>query len=58
MTMKKNDEPEQSRRPDPEEGHRLLRAFLSIKQSTVRQAVVKIVTKLSLPDAESQNLDG
>ncbi len=47
MTMKKNDEYEQARCPDPEEGYRLMRAFLSIKQAALRQAVVKMVTELA-----------
>ncbi len=47
MTMKKNDESEQARCPDPEEGYRLMRAFLSIKQTALRQAVVKMVTELA-----------
>jgi len=58
MTMKKNDESEQARCPDPEEGYRLMRAFLSIKQTALRQAVVKMVTELSIPDDERRNFSG
>src|SRR5208282_436953 len=41
---------------DPEEGYRLMGAFLSIKQPTLREAVVKMVTELSIPDDERRTL--
>jgi len=40
--------------PDPEEGHRLIRSFLSIKESAPREAIIQLVTKLSALDDEKQ----
>ncbi|HKN30289.1 MAG TPA: hypothetical protein VJY34_21390 [Roseiarcus sp.] len=40
--------------PDPQEGSRLMRAFLSIRQAALRDAIVKIVTQLSTLDDEGQ----
>ncbi len=34
-------------RPDPEEGRRLLRAFLNIREAALREAVIALVTELS-----------
>jgi len=34
-------------RPNPEQGYRLMRAFLSVKQDVLREAIVKFVTELS-----------
>lgn len=40
-------------RPNPEEGHRLMRAFLSIRRAALREAVVNLVRELStLQDEE------
>ena len=39
---------------DPEEGHRLMRIFFSIKRPALRQAIVKIVMVLSKLDVEKQ----
>jgi len=36
-----------STRPSPEEGHRLMRAFLSIEQTALREAIVTFVVELS-----------
>lgn len=35
--------------PDPEEGYRLMRAFLGIRRPALRQAIVELVTELSAP---------
>ncbi len=34
-------------RPNPEEGHRLMRAFLTLRQAALREAVIKFVNELS-----------
>ena len=34
-------------RPDPEEGRRLMRAFLNIREAALREAVIALVTELS-----------
>jgi len=34
-------------RPDPEEGYRLMRSFLTIRQPALRQAIVELVAQLS-----------
>jgi len=39
-------------RPDPEQGLRLMRIFLSIREPSLRQAVIRLVTELSAPDDE------
>ena len=39
-----SDLPENDCRPDPEEGLRLMRAFLSIREAAVREAVINFVT--------------
>jgi hypothetical protein len=36
-----------SARPNPEEGHRLMRAFLTIEQAAVRETIVNFVMELS-----------
>jgi hypothetical protein len=36
-----------SARPNPEEGHRLMRAFLSIEQAAVRERIVNLVMELT-----------
>jgi hypothetical protein len=36
-----------SARPNPEEGHRLMRAFLSIEQAALRERIVNFVMELS-----------
>ncbi len=36
-----------SSRSKPEEGHRLMRAFVSIRQAALREAIVKFVDELS-----------
>ena len=38
---------------DPEEGYRLMRAFLGIRRPGLRQAIVELVTELSLPSDEA-----
>jgi hypothetical protein len=37
-----------------DEGHRLIRAFSSIRSATVRQAIVRLVTELSPPEDQNQ----
>ena len=37
----------ESARPSPEQGHRLMRAFLSIKEAALREAIVNFVTDVS-----------
>jgi len=39
-----------SSRPAPEEGVRLIHAFRSIKQSALREAIIRLVEELSEPD--------
>ncbi len=34
-------------RPDPEQGHRLMRAFFNIREEGLREAIVCFVTNLS-----------
>ena len=34
--------------PSPEEGHRLLHSFFSIKESALRDAIIEFVTALAL----------
>lgn len=34
-------------RPDPEEGRRLMLAFLNIREAALREAVISLVTELS-----------
>jgi hypothetical protein len=41
-------------RPDPEEGHRLIRSFLSIRQPALRQAIVARVDELQKLGDETQ----
>ena len=36
--------------PSPEEGHRLLRDFMSIRQPALREAVIELVMRLSISD--------
>jgi hypothetical protein len=36
-----------SARPNPEEGHRLMRAFLSIEQAALREKIVNLVMELT-----------
>lgn len=36
-----------SSRPNPDAGHRLIRAFLSIEQAALREAIVAFVVELS-----------
>ncbi len=43
-----------SSRPDPEEGHRLMRSFLSVRQPALRQAIVQLVAELSTHYGERQ----
>ena len=33
--------------PDPEEGHRLMRAFLSIREAALREAIITFVAEVS-----------
>jgi hypothetical protein len=49
------------RRPDParsisssgpEEGYRLIRSFLSIREPTLRQAIIELVMELSAPERD------
>ena len=40
--------------PDPQEGYRLMHAFLSIRQVALRDAIVKFVTQLSTLDDNGQ----
>jgi hypothetical protein len=40
-----------SSRPTPEDGHRLIHAFMEIKQVALREAIIQFVTELSkLPE--------
>jgi hypothetical protein len=39
-------------RPTPEEGHRLMHAFLKIEKASVREALVKLVEVLSEHEAQ------
>jgi hypothetical protein len=34
-------------RPDPEEGRRLMRAFVNIREAALRKALIALVTELS-----------
>ena len=34
-------------RPNPEQGHRLMRAFVNIRETALREAIVDFVTDLS-----------
>ena len=34
-------------RPDPEEGRRLMRAFLNIREAALREALIALVTEIS-----------
>ena len=34
-------------RPHPEEGHRLMRAFLSIREAALREAIITFVAEVS-----------
>jgi len=43
-----------SSRSKPEEGHRLMRAFLGIRQAGLREALVRLVTELSTLQDEGQ----
>ena len=38
---------ETSARPNPEDGHRLMRAFLSIEQAALRERIVNFVMELT-----------
>jgi hypothetical protein len=40
--------------PDPEEGHRLIQIFFSIKQPALRQAIIKFAMDLSKVGYENQ----
>ncbi len=44
---RQGDAPGDSSRPNPEQGHRLMRAFVSIRQAVLREAIVKFVEELS-----------
>jgi hypothetical protein len=44
---KESDFPQGSFGPDPEEGVRLLRAFLSIPQAALREAVIELAAKFA-----------
>ena len=43
-------------RPDPEEGHRLIRAFLRIKEARLREALATLVEKLSSCQAQRPDI--
>ncbi len=36
-----------SSRPSPEEGHRLMRAFLNIEKASLREAIINLALELS-----------
>ena len=36
-----------SSRPTPEDGHRLIQAFMDVKQAALREAIIRLVTELS-----------
>lgn len=40
--------------PDPDEGHRLMRAFFGIRQPALRQAILTLVTELQKQSDETQ----
>ncbi len=42
--------------PDPEQGNRLIRSFVSIREPTLREAIIKLVAELSAPDDEKKSL--
>lgn len=41
-------------RPDPEEGHRLIRAFFGIRQPSLRHAILTLVSELEKQSDEMQ----
>jgi hypothetical protein len=41
-------------RPNPEEGHRLMRSFSSIRQPALREAIIELVTNLSALDGRKE----
>ncbi len=43
-----------SSRSNPEEGHRLMRAFLGVRQAGLRKALVNLVTELSALEEQGQ----
>lgn len=44
-----------SSRPAPEDGVRLMRSFLSIRQRAVREAIIVLATKLSAAEAQDRS---
>jgi hypothetical protein len=45
-------------RPTPEEGRRLVHAFMDIKQIALREAVIQLVTDLSKLHDDARSVDG
>jgi hypothetical protein len=43
-----------SSRPTPEEGRRLVHAFMDIKHAGLREAIIQLVTELSKPHHDRQ----
>ena len=43
---------ESSSRPTPEDGRRLIHAFMDVKQVALREALIRLVTELSKLDVE------
>ena len=43
-------------RPAPEEGVRLMRAFMSVRQQALREAIIEFVAKLSKDESEGYSL--
>lgn len=46
--------PEDSSRPNPEQGHLLMRAFVSIRRAALREAIVEFVNELSTLQDENR----
>lgn len=44
--------------PDPDQGLRLMRAFMSIRQPSLRRAIIEMVTELSACDEQRGSLTG
>ena len=40
--------------PSPEEGHRLIGAFLRITRPSLREAIIELVTELSAPGEDAE----
>ncbi len=51
---RQHDAPGDCSRPNPEQGHRLMRTFLSIREAALREAIVKFVNELSTLQDENR----